>query len=100
MTRARREASSRPLSLVSRTFKLVQDGLPTTYGGLLLHFSVGGSSASGSVCRNSVCREAFRLFGAETRVDWENKEVQLYQLGPMLLERYRSILIGSAKTAL
>jgi len=37
MTRARREASSRPLSLVSRTFKLVQDGLsPTTYGGLLL----------------------------------------------------------------
>jgi len=27
MTRARREASSRPLSLVSRTFKLVQDGL-------------------------------------------------------------------------
>ena len=35
MTRARREASSRPLSLVGRTFGLVQDSLTLiTYGGL------------------------------------------------------------------
>ena len=37
MTRARREASSRPLSLVMRTFGLVQDTISlVTYGGLLL----------------------------------------------------------------
>ena len=37
MTRARREASSRPLALVRRVFGLVQNGIQlTTYGGLLL----------------------------------------------------------------
>ena len=40
LTRARREASSRPLSLVSRTFSLVQNGISlVAYGGLLLSFS-------------------------------------------------------------
>ena len=40
MSRARREASSRPLSLVSGTFKSVQDTISlATYGGLLLKFS-------------------------------------------------------------
>jgi len=40
MTQARREASSRPLSLVMRTFGLVQDGISlVSYGGLLLAFS-------------------------------------------------------------
>ncbi|HEY9883533.1 MAG TPA: hypothetical protein V6C98_07970, partial [Thermosynechococcaceae cyanobacterium] len=40
MARARREASSRPLSLVGRTFSLVQDTLSLiTYGSLLLNFS-------------------------------------------------------------
>jgi len=40
LTRARREASSRPLSLVRRTFGLVQNGISLlTYGGLLWGFS-------------------------------------------------------------
>jgi len=40
LTRARREASSRPLSLVMRTFGLVQNGISlVSYGTLLAHFS-------------------------------------------------------------
>lgn len=111
MTRARREASSRPLSLVSRTFKLVQDGLSLiTYGGLLLHFSVWAllvlvlAAVPAFVAETQFAGEAFRLFRwrapetreqnyLETLIAREDyaKEVQLYQLGPMLLERYRSI---------
>lgn len=69
MTRARREASSRPLSLVSRTFKLVQDGLSLiTYGGLLLHFSVWAllvlvlAAVPAFVAETQFAGEAFRLF--------------------------------------
>ena len=40
LTRARREASSRPLSLVNRTFGLVQNGISlVSYAGLLIGFS-------------------------------------------------------------
>src|SRR6266481_6036177 len=40
LTRARREASSRPLSLIMRTFGLVQNGISlVSYGTLLVHFS-------------------------------------------------------------
>jgi ABC-type multidrug transport system fused ATPase/permease subunit len=111
MTRARREASSRPLSLVSRTFKLVQDGLSLiTYAGLLLQFSVWTvavlilAAVPAFVAETRFAGEAFRLFRwrapetreqnyLETLIAREDyaKEVQLYQLGPMLLERYRSI---------
>lgn len=111
MTRARREASSRPLSLVSRTFKLVQDALSlVTYGGLLLNFSVWTvlvlimAAVPAFVAETRFAGEAFRLFRwrapetreqtyLETLIAREDyaKEVQLYQLGPMLLERYRSI---------
>ena len=111
MTRARREASSRPLSLVSRTFKLVQDALSLiTYGGLLLHFSVWAvvvlvvGAVPAFVAETRFAGVAFRLFRwrapetreqnyLETLIAREDyaKEVQLYQLGPMLLERYRSI---------
>jgi len=111
MTRARREASSRPLSLVSRTFKLVQDALSlVTYGGLLLQFSGWAvtvlvvAAVPAFVAETRFAGEAFRLFRwrapetreqnyLETLIAREDfaKEVQLYQLGPMLLERYRSI---------
>ena len=111
MTRARREASSRPLSLVSRTFKLVQDALSlVTYGGLLLDFSIWAvlvlvvAAVPAFVAETRFAGEAFRLFRwrapesreqnyLETLIAREDyaKEVQLYQLGPMLLERYRSI---------
>jgi len=111
MTRARREASSRPLSLVSRTFKLVQDALSlVTYSGLLLQFSGWAvtvlvvAAVPAFVAETRFAGEAFRLFRwrapetreqnyLETLIAREDfaKEVQLYQLGPMLLERYRSI---------
>ena len=40
LTRARREASSRPLSLVNRTFRLVENAISlVAFGGLLLQFS-------------------------------------------------------------
>lgn len=111
MTRARREASSRPLSLVSRTFNLVQDALSLiTYGGLLLKFSGWAvvvlvvAAVPAFVAETRFAGEAFRLFRwrapetreqnyLETLIGREDyaKEVQLYQLGPMLLERYRSI---------
>lgn len=111
MTRARREASSRPLSLVSRTFKIVQDVLSlVTYGGLLLQFSGWAvamlvvAAIPAFVAETRFAGEAFRLFRwrapetreqsyLETLIAREDyaKEVQLYQLGAMLLERYRSI---------
>lgn len=111
MTRARREASSRPLSLVGRTFGLVQDGLSLiTYGGLLLQFSLWAlvvlmvAAVPAFIAETRFAGEAFRLFRwrapetreqtyLETLVAREDfaKEVKLYQLGPMLLDRYRAI---------
>ena len=42
LTRARREASSRPLSLVMRTFGLLQNAVSlVSFGGLLVRFSPG-----------------------------------------------------------
>ena len=111
MTRARREASSRPLSLVMRTFGLVQDGISlVSYGGLLLAFSpwaVLGLVAAALPAFFAEARfsgEAFRLFRWRTpetrqqmyletvlaREDYA-KEVQLFGLGPRLLARYREI---------
>lgn len=111
MTRARREASSRPLSLVSSTFSIVQNAISlVTYGGLLLKFSFWAvavlliSAVPAFVAETRFAGEAFRLFRwrapetreqtyLETLIAREDfaKEVQLYQLGSMLLERYRSI---------
>ncbi|XGV95824.1 MAG: ABC transporter ATP-binding protein [Leptolyngbya sp. BL-A-14] len=111
MARARREASSRPLSLVGRTFGLVQDTLSLlTYGGLLLHFSAWAvlvlmvAAIPAFIAETRFAGEAFRLFrwrAPETRqqnyLEWllsndtAAMEVKLYQLGPMLLRRYRAI---------
>jgi ABC-type multidrug transport system fused ATPase/permease subunit len=111
MARARREASSRPLSLVGRTFSLVQDTLSLiTYGGLLLHFSPWAvlvlmvAAIPAFIAETRFAGEAFRLFrwrAPETRqqnyLEWllsndtAAMEVKLYQLGPMLLRRYRDI---------
>lgn len=111
LTRARREASSRPLSLVNRTFGLVQNGVSLmSYAGLLWQFSawavvvlvVAGLPAF--VAEAKFSGDAFRLFrwrSPETRKQMyletvlarEDyvKEVRLYGLGPLLLERYREI---------
>ena len=111
MTRARREASSRPLSMVSRTFGLMQNSLSLlTYGGLLLQFSgwavvlLLGATVPAFIAETRFAGEAFRLFrwrSPETRQqnylevllgreDYA-KEVKLFQLGPMLLRRYQAI---------
>jgi ATP-binding cassette, subfamily B, bacterial len=111
LTRARREASSRPLSLVMRTFGLVQNGISlVSYGTLLAHFSpwavvvllVAGLPAF--VAETKFSGDAFRLFrwrSPETRMQLyleavlsredHAKEVKLYGLGPRLLGRYRDI---------
>lgn len=111
MSRARQEASTRPLSLINRTFGLVRDGLSLlTYGGLLLQFSalaVGilmAAAIPAFVAETRFAGEAFRLFRwrvPETREQHYLEvllahedfamEVKLYQLGPMLLHRYHTL---------
>ena len=111
MTNARREASSRPLSLVNRTFGLVQNGLSLlTYGALLINFSLWAvvvlilAAVPAFIAETRFAGQAFRLFRwrapetrqqryLETLVAREDfaKEVKLYQLGEMLLGRYRSL---------
>jgi ATP-binding cassette subfamily B protein len=111
LTRARREASSRPLSLVNRTFGLGQNLVSLfSYGFLLVQFSpwavlvlmIAGLPSFYAETRFS--GDAFRLFrwrSPETRMqiyletviarEDNVKEVKLFGLGPMLLERYRDI---------
>lgn len=111
MTRARREASNRPLSLVGRTFGLVQDSLSLlTYGALLLQFSLGAvlvlvvTAIPAFIAETRFAGQGFRLFQwrtpetrtqtyLETLIAREDyaMEVKLYQLGPLLLNRYRQI---------
>jgi ATP-binding cassette subfamily B protein len=111
LTRARREASSRPLSLVMRTFGLLQNAVSLiSFGGLLVRFSpwavvllvVAGLPAFLAEARFS--GEAFRLFrwrAPESRMqiylesvlarEDSAKEVKLFELGPRFLDRYRDI---------
>ncbi len=111
LVRARREASSRPLSLVIATFDLVRDGISlVSYGILLFQFSVwavlllgfAGVPAfvaearfSGEAFRNQRRRSAERrmqvyLEMVLTREDGV-KEVKLMQLGQLFLQRYIDI---------
>jgi ATP-binding cassette, subfamily B, bacterial len=111
LTRARREASLRPMSLVNRSLTLLQNLVALLgYLGLLLSFSSLASLAllfSGVpafVAETRFSGEAWRLARAqsperrrrmylETVLAREDhaKEVQLFRLGPRLLDRYRSI---------
>ncbi|MEH1927698.1 ABC transporter ATP-binding protein [Nostoc sp.] len=111
LTNARREASVRPLSLVNRTFGLVQNALSLiTYGILLVNFSIWAvvmlivAAMPVFIAETKFAGEGFRLFSwraPETRQQnyLENllaredfvTEVKLYQLGEMLLERYRNL---------
>ncbi len=111
MTKARREASSRPLSLVMRSFQFFQNGFSlVAYGGLLLNFSVWAllvlvlAAIPAFFVETHFSANAFRLFSwraPETRKqnylemvlareDFA-KEVKLFGLGPVLLARYRDI---------
>jgi len=111
LTRARREASSRPLSLVNRTFGLGQNIISLfSYGVLLVQFSPWAvlilvlAGLPAFVAETRFSGEAFTLFrwrSPETRMQLylesviareDNvKEVKLFGLGPLLLERYRQI---------
>ena len=111
LTRARREASSRPLALVQKTFGVIQNGIAIlSFSGLLLAFSpwavlllvVGGLPAffveakfAGQAFqlfrwRSPDTREMMYLESVLAREDY-TKEVKLYDLAPTLLGRYRAI---------
>ena len=111
LTRARREASSRPLSLINRTFGLAQNVISLiSYGVLLVQFSPWAvlilvlAGLPAFVAETHFSGEAFTLFrwrSPETRMqiyletviarEDNVKEVKLFGLGPLLLERYRDI---------
>lgn len=111
LTRARREASSRPLSLVNRTFGLGQNVISLiSYGVLLVQFSPWAvlilvlAGLPAFVAETRFSGEAFTLFrwrSPETRMqiyletviarEDNVKEVKLFGLGPLLLQRYRDI---------
>ena len=111
LTQARREASSRPLSLVNRTFGLVQNAISlTSYAVLLFAFSpwavviLIGAGLPSFFAEAKFSNDAFRLFRwrspdtrmqiyLETVIAREDgvKEVKLFGLGPRLLQRYRDI---------
>ena len=111
LTRARREASSRPLSLVIKTFDLMRDlVLLLTIGIWLFQFSpyavllLAGAGVPAFIAEAKFSGEAFRLFrrrSAERRMQFylelvltrEDgvKEVKLLQLGKLFLKRYVDI---------
>lgn len=111
MTQARREASSRPLALVRKSFGLFQNGISLlTYGALLIAFSplavlaLGLAALPAFFAETRFAGEAFRLFTWRTpekrkqaylevvvaREDYA-KEVKLLELGPRLVSEYQRI---------
>ncbi|WP_437982206.1 ABC transporter ATP-binding protein [Sorangium sp. So ce117] len=111
LTRARREASSRPAAVVTESFSLVQNLITLAgYAALLVGFSalavlalvlaavpatVAEARFSGAAfrLRNWRSPEARRLNYLEYVLanDGHAKEVKLFGLGPTFLERYRAL---------
>jgi ATP-binding cassette subfamily B protein len=111
LTRARREASSRPLSIIMQGFQLVQNALTLLgYLALIIRFSAWAALAlliaamPATVVEMVLSRTAFRLRNwrsPETRQlnyleyvlanDRHAKEAQLFGLGPLFLGRYRTL---------
>ncbi|HEX7080912.1 MAG TPA: ABC transporter ATP-binding protein [Gammaproteobacteria bacterium] len=111
LTRARQDASTRPLSLVTRTFTLGRNGISlVSYAALLLQFSpwavailiVAGLPVFFAEARFSNERfHVFRWRSPDRRMlmyleivlarEDHAKEVQLFGLGPKLLGRYKRI---------
>jgi ATP-binding cassette subfamily B protein len=111
LTRARREASQRPLSIVTRSFQILQNTLSLIgFAALLLHFSGWAvlalllSAIPATVSELRFSNKAFRLRNwrsAESRKllyleyvlanNEHAKEVKLLSLGPLLLDRYRDL---------
>jgi ATP-binding cassette subfamily B protein len=114
LTRARREASSRPLGLVMRSFGVVQDLLSlASYGALLVSFSTLAvvvlviAALPAFLAETRYSGEAFRLASRRTPESREQtylesviaredhaKEVKLFGLGRRLLDRYAAIFRG------
>jgi ATP-binding cassette subfamily B protein len=111
LTRARREASTRPLSLIQSNFQIVRNGLTLAgYIALLVQFSplmalgllaatvpafVAEARFSGAAfrLRNWRSPDSRRLNYLEYVLanDEHAKEVKLFDLGPLLLARYRRL---------
>ena len=111
LTKARREASSRPLSVVTETFQLLQNTI-TLAGYTILLVSWSGLAVLGLIAaavpatiaevrfsaaafrmRNWRSPEARRLNYLEYVLanDEHAKEVKLFGLGPVLLQRFREL---------
>ena len=111
LTRARREASSRPVALVTDVFQLLQNVITLVgYGALLIRFSgwaVVGlviATVPATLAEMRFSKQAFRLRNwrsPESRKllyleyvlanDEHAKEVKLFGLGKLLLGRYKSL---------
>src|SRR5450631_512624 len=111
LTRARREASTRPLSLIQSNFQVVRNALTLAgYAALLIRFSplmalavlvatvpafIAEARFSGAAfrLRNWRSPDSRRLTYLEYVLanDEHAKEVKLFGLGPLLLDRYRRL---------
>ena len=111
LTRARREASSRPVALVTESFALVQNAITLLgYGVLLVRFSgwaVAGlllATVPATIAEMRYAKIAFRVRNwrsPESRKllyleyvlanDEHAKEVKLFGIGPLLMDRYRGL---------
>ncbi|WP_225307531.1 ABC transporter ATP-binding protein [Nitrincola iocasae] len=111
LTRARREASTRPLALVNKTFSLIQNSIAlASFAVLLVQFSpwallvlfiaalpvfISEAKFSGDAFQLSRWRspELRKQMYLETLLAREDsiKEVKLFGLGTLLLDRYKAI---------
>jgi ATP-binding cassette subfamily B protein len=111
LTRARREASSRPIALVTEAFGLVQSIITLAgYGVLLVRFSgwavlaLCAATVPATIAEMRFSKLAFKIRNwrsPESRRllyleyvlanDEHAKEVKLFGLGPLLLERYKRL---------
>ncbi len=111
MQNARREASSRPLSLVMQAFAIAQNAVTlAALSGLLLRLSpasvlvIVGASVPAFLAEARLSADSFRMWtwrAPEGRrlnyLEWiltrdsHVKEVKLFGLGPLVLERYRAL---------
>ncbi|TYL48773.1 ABC transporter ATP-binding protein [Marinomonas sp. IMCC 4694] len=113
LVQARREASSRPLALVNKTFALLQNALSlSSFAVLLWHFSPWAllllicGALPAFIAEAKFSGDAFLMFRwrspevrqqnyLETLLAREDniKEVRLYQLGERFLQRYTDIFL-------
>jgi len=111
LTRARREASSRPISLVTESFGLVQSIITLAgYAALLIQFSgwavalLCAATVPATIAEMRFSRLAFKIRNwrsPESRRimyleyvlanDEHAKEVKLFGIGPLLLDRYKRL---------